>query len=56
MNYGFFKPEFIADFTESEREKQVYKSSYKHSKVDRVTKNWNGDPNLTDAYYFADAF
>ncbi|EMH44569.1 hypothetical protein HMPREF1431_00105 [Helicobacter pylori GAMchJs106B] len=37
-----FKPEFITDFTEEEREKliEAYKSGYKHSKADRVTKNW----------------
>ncbi|ADU84963.1 hypothetical protein [Helicobacter pylori] len=57
MDYNFLKPEFIADFTEGEREKQVYKSAYKHSKADRVTKIWNGGrPNLTDTCYFADAF
>ncbi|NHA58133.1 hypothetical protein [Helicobacter pylori] len=53
-----FKPEFITDFTEEEREKliEAYKIGYKHSKADRVTKNWNDDPNSIDAYYDADAF
>ncbi|GAA8665403.1 hypothetical protein HpDR79_10500 [Helicobacter pylori] len=53
-----FKPEFITDFTEEERERliEAYKSGYKHSKADRVTKNWNDDPNSIDAYYYADAF
>ncbi|WQV32338.1 hypothetical protein KVM44_04720 [Helicobacter pylori] len=53
-----FKPEFITDFTEEEREKliEAYKSGYKHSKADRVAKNWNDDPNSIDAYYDADAF
>ncbi|MGL2792013.1 hypothetical protein ACQJ84_06420 [Helicobacter pylori] len=53
-----FKPEFITDFTEEERERliEAYKSGYKHSKADRVTKNWNDDPNSIDAHYYADAF
>ncbi|WQZ61182.1 hypothetical protein KVM88_04780 [Helicobacter pylori] len=53
-----FKPEFITDFTEEEREKliEAYKSGYKHSKADRVAKNWNDDPNSIDAYYDSDAF
>ncbi|MGN8443535.1 hypothetical protein ACR9LG_04185 [Helicobacter pylori] len=53
-----FKPEFITDFTEEERERliEAYKSGYKHFKADRVTKNWNDDPNFIDAYYDADAF
>ncbi|WRB06905.1 hypothetical protein KVL72_04940 [Helicobacter pylori] len=53
-----FKPEFITDFTEEERERliEAYESGYKHSKADRVAKNWNDDPNSIDAYYDADAF
>ncbi|WQT60912.1 hypothetical protein E5E01_00170 [Helicobacter pylori] len=53
-----FKPEFITDFTEGEREKliEAYKSGYKTSQLDKVAKNWNDDPNPIDASYLADAF
>ncbi|NHB43734.1 hypothetical protein [Helicobacter pylori] len=53
-----FKPEFIKDFTEKEREKliEAYKSGYKASQLDKVAKNWNDDPNPIDASYLADAF
>ncbi|WQU23363.1 hypothetical protein KVE31_00165 [Helicobacter pylori] len=53
-----FKPEFIKDFTEKEREKLIvaYKSGYKTSQLDKVAKNWNDDPNPIDASYLADAF
>ncbi len=53
-----FKPAFEKDFTEKEREKLVeaYKSGYKVSKLDKVAKKWNDDPNPIDASYLADAF
>ncbi|NHA80025.1 hypothetical protein EWZ75_03515 [Helicobacter pylori] len=53
-----FKPAFEKDFTEEEREKLVeaYKSGYKTSQLDKVSKNWNDDPNSIDASYLADAF
>ncbi|MBS3011620.1 hypothetical protein [Helicobacter pylori] len=53
-----FKEAFIKDFTEEEREKLVeaYKSGYKASQLDKVTKKWNDDPNPIDASYLADAF
>ncbi|WQY87006.1 hypothetical protein E5L60_00190 [Helicobacter pylori] len=53
-----FKEAFIKDFTEKERELliEAYKSGYKASKLDRVAKNWNNDPNPIDASYLADAF
>ncbi|MGL2747481.1 hypothetical protein ACQJ8J_02850 [Helicobacter pylori] len=53
-----FKEAFIKDFTEKEREKLVeaYKSGYKTSQLDKVSKNWNDDPNPIDASYLADAF
>ncbi|WQS19372.1 hypothetical protein KVC14_00160 [Helicobacter pylori] len=53
-----FKEAFIKDFTEEEREKLVeaYKSGYKASQLDKVSKKWNDDPNPIDASYLADAF
>ncbi|WRB84670.1 hypothetical protein KVE46_00160 [Helicobacter pylori] len=53
-----FKDAFIKDFTEEERELliEAYKSSYKASQLDKVSKNWNDDPNPIDASYLADAF
>ncbi|WP_120830928.1 hypothetical protein [Helicobacter pylori] len=53
-----FKPAFEKDFTEKEREKLVeaYKSGYKASQLDKVSKKWNDDPNPIDASYLADAF
>ncbi|GAA9130820.1 hypothetical protein Taitung69_07760 [Helicobacter pylori] len=53
-----FKDAFIKDFTEKEREKLVeaYKSGYKASQLDKVSKKWNDDPNPIDASYLADAF
>ncbi|MCQ2890288.1 hypothetical protein JT208_00150 [Helicobacter pylori] len=53
-----FKEAFIKDFTEKEREKLVeaYKSGYKASQLDKVSKKWNDDPNPIDASYLADAF
>ncbi|MBH0279369.1 hypothetical protein [Helicobacter pylori] len=53
-----FKEAFIKDFTEKERELliEVYKSGYKVSKLDKVAKKWNDDPNPIDASYLADAF
>ncbi len=53
-----FKDAFIKDFTEEEREKLVeaYKSGYKASQLDKVSKKWNDDPNPIDASYLADAF
>ncbi|MCQ2826601.1 hypothetical protein JT213_02665 [Helicobacter pylori] len=53
-----FKEAFIKDFTEKEREKLVeaYKSGYKVSQLDKVSKKWNDDPNPIDASYLADAF
>ncbi|GAA7683282.1 hypothetical protein BON254_05610 [Helicobacter pylori] len=53
-----FKEAFIKDFTEEEREKLVeaYKSGYKVSQLDKVSKKWNDDPNPIDASYLADAF
>lgn len=53
-----FKDAFIKDFTEKERELliEAYKSGYKASQLDKVSKNWNDDPNPIDASYLADAF
>ncbi|MGL2628848.1 hypothetical protein ACQJ6S_01015 [Helicobacter pylori] len=53
-----FKPAFEKDFTEKEREKLVeaYKSGYKASQLDKVSKKWRDDPNPIDASYLADAF
>ncbi len=53
-----FKDAFIKDFTEEERELliEAYKSSYKASQLDKVSKNWNDDTNPIDASYLADAF
>ncbi|EJC10587.1 hypothetical protein HPHPP16_1568 [Helicobacter pylori Hp P-16] len=53
-----FKDAFYKDFTEEERELliEVYKSGYKVSKLDKVAKKWNDDPNPIDASYLADAF
>ncbi|MGN8379374.1 hypothetical protein ACR9JW_04770 [Helicobacter pylori] len=53
-----FKDAFIKDFTEEERELliEAYKSGYKASQLDKVSKNWNDDPNPIDASYLADAF
>ncbi|MFP6101676.1 hypothetical protein ACLGAT_01005 [Helicobacter pylori] len=53
-----FKDAFIKDFTEEEREKLVeaYKSGYKASQLDKVSKKWNDDLNPIDASYIADAF
>ncbi len=53
-----FKDAFIKDFTEKERELliEAYKSGYKTSKLDKVAKSWNDDPNPIDASYLADAF
>ncbi|WP_131128933.1 hypothetical protein [Helicobacter pylori] len=53
-----FKDAFIKDFTEKERELliEAYKSGYKASQLDKVSKNWNNDPNLIDASLLADAF
>ncbi len=56
--FRVFKEAFIKDFTQDEREKLVeaYKSGYKVSQLDRVSKKWNDDPNPIDASYLADAF
>ncbi|GAA7174317.1 hypothetical protein ID0408_14230 [Helicobacter pylori] len=35
---------------------EAYKSGYKVSKLDKVAKKWNDDPNPIDASYLADAF
>ncbi|GAB0030342.1 hypothetical protein yangon129_01830 [Helicobacter pylori] len=53
-----FKDAFIKDFTEKERELliEAYKSGYKASQLDKVSKNWNNDPNHIDASLLADAF
>lgn len=53
-----FKEAFIKDFTEKERELliEAYKSGYKASQLDKVSKKWNDDPNHIDASYLADAF
>ncbi|WRB25941.1 hypothetical protein KVL43_00160 [Helicobacter pylori] len=53
-----FKDAFIKDFTEKERELliEAYKSGYKASQLDKVSKNWNNDPNLIDTSLLADAF
>ncbi len=53
-----FKDAFTKDFTEKEQELliEAYKSGYKTSKLDKVAKNWNDDPNPIDASYLADAF
>ncbi|GAA7329832.1 hypothetical protein [Helicobacter pylori] len=53
-----FKDAFIKDFTEKERELliEAYKSGYKASQLDKVSKNWNNDPNHIDASSLADAF
>ncbi len=53
-----FKEAFIKDFTEKERELliEAYKSGYKVSQLDKVSKKWNDDPNPIDASYLADAF
>ncbi|NHB17942.1 hypothetical protein [Helicobacter pylori] len=53
-----FKEAFIKDFTEKEREKliEAYKSGYKASQLDKVSKKWRDDPNPIDASYLADAF
>ncbi|GAA7525742.1 hypothetical protein MMM114_02340 [Helicobacter pylori] len=53
-----FKDAFIKDFTEKERELliEAYKSGYKASQLDKVSKNWNNDPNPIDASLLADAF
>ncbi|WQX91277.1 hypothetical protein KVL61_00160 [Helicobacter pylori] len=53
-----FKEAFIKDFTQDERELLVeaYKSGYKASQLDKVSKKWNDDPNSIDASYLADAF
>lgn len=56
--FRVFKEAFIKDFTEKEREKLVeaYKSGYKASQLDKVSKKWRDDPNPIDASYLADAF
>ncbi|MCQ2844896.1 hypothetical protein JT251_06970 [Helicobacter pylori] len=56
--FRVFKPAFEKDFTEKEREKLVeaYKSGYKASQLDKVSKKWRDDPNPIDASYLADAF
>ncbi len=56
--FRVFKEAFIKDFTEKERELliEAYKSGYKVSKLDKVAKKWNDDPNPIDASYLADAF
>ncbi|KAA6501952.1 hypothetical protein [Helicobacter pylori] len=53
-----FKPTFEKDFTEKERELLVeaYKSGYKASQLDKISKKWRDDPNPIDASYLADAF
>ncbi|RVY24272.1 hypothetical protein ECC11_01555 [Helicobacter pylori] len=53
-----FKDAFEKDFTEKERELliEAYKSGYKASQLDKVSKKWNDDPNPIDASYLADAF
>ncbi|GAA7180019.1 hypothetical protein HpBGD63_05480 [Helicobacter pylori] len=53
-----FKDAFYKDFTEEERELliEAYKSGYKASQLDKVSKNWNNDPNLIDTSLLADAF
>ncbi|MFP6073953.1 hypothetical protein ACLF9Y_01010 [Helicobacter pylori] len=53
-----FKDAFIKDFTEKERELliEAYKSGYKASQLDKVSKKWNDDLNPIDASYIADAF
>ncbi|GAA7163184.1 hypothetical protein HpBGD52_01800 [Helicobacter pylori] len=53
-----FKDAFIKDFTEKEQELliEAYKSGYKASQLDKVSKNWNNDPNLIDTSLLADAF
>ncbi|MGL2541308.1 hypothetical protein ACOWOQ_00520 [Helicobacter pylori] len=53
-----FKEAFIKDFTQDERELLVeaYKSGYKASQLDKVSKKWRDDPNPIDASYLADAF
>ncbi|GAA7977273.1 hypothetical protein HpCS12_00870 [Helicobacter pylori] len=53
-----FKDAFYKDFTEKERELliEAYKSGYKASQLDKVSKNWNNDPNLIDTSLLADAF
>ncbi|WRB11913.1 hypothetical protein KVJ86_00160 [Helicobacter pylori] len=53
-----FKDAFYKDFTEKERELliEAYKSGYKASQLDKVSKNWNNDPNHIDASLLADAF
>ncbi len=53
-----FKPAFEKDFTKDERDLliEVYKSGYKASQLDKVSKKWNDDPNPIDASYLADAF
>ncbi|MGL2904089.1 hypothetical protein ACQKBL_02055 [Helicobacter pylori] len=53
-----FKDAFYKDFTEEERELliEAYKSDYKASQLDKVSKKWNDDPNPIDASYLADAF
>ncbi len=53
-----FKDAFLKDFTEKERELliEAYKSGFKVSKLDKVAKKWNDDPNPIDASYLADAF
>ncbi|MEJ8611671.1 hypothetical protein MMN28_00440 [Helicobacter pylori] len=53
-----FKDAFIKDFTEKERKLliEAYKSGYKASQLDKVSKNWNNDPNHIDASLLADAF
>ncbi|WQU81181.1 hypothetical protein KVD08_00160 [Helicobacter pylori] len=56
--FRVFKDAFIKDFTEKERELliEAYKSGYKVSQLDKVSKKWNDDPNSIDASYLADAF
>ncbi len=53
-----FKDAFLKDFTEKERELliEAYKSGYKASQLDKVSKKWDDDPNPIDASYLADAF
>ncbi len=53
-----FKDAFIKDFTGKEQELliEAYKSGYKVSKLDKVAKKWNDDPNPIDASYIADTF
>ncbi|WP_121028711.1 hypothetical protein [Helicobacter pylori] len=53
-----FKPVFEKDFTKDERDLliEAYKSGYKASQLDKVSKKWNDDPNPIDASYLADAF